>query len=214
MLLENQRKEVVSYGVKLLKEGLFNGTSGNISILDPETGYIAISPSGMDYMSLVPEDITVIDTDGNIIDGARKPSSEWNMHTLFYKNKPDVYSIIHTHSIYCTIFSVLGMPIKAVHIAIGAAGTGEIPCAPYRLFGTKELAESAVSRCKNSNAVLLQNHGIICCGKNISAAASLASGLEYVAELQYRAMSIGEPKLISGAELSKVIEKFASYGQQ
>jgi L-fuculose-phosphate aldolase len=213
MILENERKKVVEFGKNLSISGLCRGTSGNLSIYDPISGYIAISPSGMDYMTLEPEDITVIDLDGNVIEGSRKPSSEWSMHAEFYKNKPGVRSIIHTHSVFCTTFSVLGMPIRAVHFAIGAAGTGEIPCAPYVLFGTKELGEAAVKACRNSNAVLLKNHGIVCCGKDIVSAYSLASNLEYVAELQYRAMSIGTPQYISDADLAKVLEKFASYGQ-
>lgn len=213
MLLEKERELVVEYGIKMSREGLSTGTSGNISVYNAEKGLMAISPSGMDYFSTKPEDVVVTDLDANIVDGNRKPSSEWALHTSFYKAKPHARAVVHAHSMYCTTFAVLGQPIRAVHYVIGDAGAAEIPCIPYRLFGTVELAEEAVAAAGKSDAVLLGNHGVVVCGKNIESAFGLLRNLEYIGELQYRSMCIGKPNVISDADMDIVMEKFKSYGQ-
>lgn len=212
MYLE-EKKELVEYGKKMSSEGLSSGTSGNLSIYLKEEGVVLITPSGIGYFDTTPEDIVVMDLEGNIIEGTRKPSSEWHLHTLFYKNKPEARAVVHTHSKFCTTLSTLRMPIKAVHYVIADAGTNEVPCAPYRRYGTEELAKVAVESAKESNAVLLANHGIVVCGKNLKSAYGLAKGMEYVAEIQVTAMSVGEPVVLSKEEMDEVLEGFKTYGQ-
>lgn len=212
MYLE-EKKELVEYGKKMSAEGLSSGTSGNLSIYLKEEGVVLITPSGIGYFDTKPEDIVVMDLEGNIIEGTRKPSSEWHLHTLFYKNKPEARAVVHTHSKFCTTLSTLRMPIKAVHYVIADAGTNEVPCAPYRRYGTEELAKVAVESAEKSNAVLLANHGIVVCGKNLKSAYGLAKGMEYVAEIQVTAMSVGEPVVLSKEEMEEVLEGFKTYGQ-
>lgn len=212
MYLE-EKKELVEYGKKISAEGLSSGTSGNLSIYLKEEGVVLITPSGIGYFDTEPEDIVVMDLDGNIVEGNRKPSSEWHLHTLFYKNKPEARAVVHTHSKYCTTLSTLRMPIKAVHYVIADAGTDEVPCAPYRRYGTEELAKVAVETAGESNAVLLANHGIVVCGKNLKSAYGLAKGMEYVAEIQVTAMSVGEPVVLTKEEMEEVMEGFKTYGQ-
>lgn len=212
MYLE-EKKELVEYGKKMSAEGLSSGTSGNLSIYLKEEGVVLITPSGIGYFDTEPEDIVVMDLDGNIVEGSRKPSSEWHLHTLFYKNKPEAGAVVHTHSKYCTTLSTLRMPIKAVHYVIADAGTDEVPCAPYRRYGTEELAKVAVESARKSNAVLLANHGIVVCGKNLKSAYGLAKGMEYVAEIQVTAMSVGEPVVLTKEEMEEVMEGFKTYGQ-
>lgn len=212
MYLE-EKKELVEYGKKMSAEGLSSGTSGNLSIYLKEEGVVLITPSGIGYFDTEPEDIVVMDLEGNILEGKRKPSSEWHLHTLFYKNKPEAGAVVHTHSKYCTTLSTLRMPIKAVHYVIADAGTDEVPCAPYRRYGTEELAKVAVETAGENNAVLLANHGIVVCGKNLKSAYGLAKGMEYVAEIQVTAMSVGEPVVLTKEEMEEVMEGFKTYGQ-
>ena len=214
MLLQHEREQVVKYCLTMSNKGLSTGTSGNISIRDPEKGLIALSPSGMDYYTMKPEDVVIINSDGTVADGTRKPSSEWRLHIDFYRAKPDIYAIVHTHSIYCTVLACLGMPLKAVHYAIADSGVCEIPVAPYRTFGTQELSDSALQSCGNSRGVLLQNHGMLACGVNISKAFSLAENMEFCAEIQWRCLSIGQPKILNEQQMSEVFEQFKSYGQK
>lgn len=213
MLMQEERELVVEYGKKMSAAHLSTGTSGNISIYNAEKGLMAISPSGMDYFSTTPEDVVITDLNANIVNGKRKPSSEWALHTTFYKHKPHAGAVVHTHSVYCTTLAVLGEPIRAVHYVIGDANTDTVPCAPYQLFGTEALAEAAMEVCGESDAVLLGNHGLVCCGKNIKSAYGLACNLEFIAELQLRAMSVGKPNVLSKEQMAEVMVKFQSYGQ-
>ena len=213
MLMQEERELIVEYGKKLSTSGLCPGTSGNISIYNAEKNLMAISPSGIDYFETKPEDVVITDLEANVVDGNRKPSSEWALHTIFYKNKPDARAVVHTHSVYCTTFAVLGEPIRAVHYVIGDANTDTVPCAPYHTFGTVQLAEEAIKVCGDSNAVLLGNHGIVTCGKDIKGAFSLANNMEYIAKLQYQAMCIGKPNVLTTEQIDVVMEKFKGYGQ-
>lgn len=214
MLLLDERKLLVEYGRKMSLEQVSPGTSGNLSIADREHNWVAITPSGIDYLKMTVEDIVIIDFDGNIVEGTRKPSSEWHLHTLFYKNKPEANAVVHTHSLYCTILSTLGMPIKALHYVIGDAGTSEIPCAPYEVFGSEELAESAVKHCGASKAVLLSNHGMVAADSSLPSTYSLVKNVEYLAEVQHKAMAVGNPLILSDEQMAVVLEKFKTYGQQ
>ena len=213
MLLQKERKEIVEYGKKMSLDRLSSGTSGNISIYNEEEKLMAISPSGIGYFDTKIEDIVIMNLDGEIVEGDRKPSSEWGLHTFVYKAKPQCRAVVHTHSMYCTVFSALHKPLKAVHYVIGDAGVSTVPCAPYRTFGTMELAKVAVETMGKSDAVLLANHGMIACGKSIKSAYGLACAMEFCAQVQYKAMSIGQPVIIDDEEMDKVMEKFKSYGQ-
>lgn len=213
MLMQEEREQIVEIGKLMSSSGLCPGTSGNQSIYNAELGLMAIKPSGIGYFETKPEDVVVMDLNGNKVEGDRKPSSEWDMHSEFYKNKPECRAVVHTHSRFCTTFAVLGQPIQAVHYVLADANAYEIPCAPYHTFGTPELANDAVKYCGTGDAVLLANHGIIVCGKSLKGAFGLAKNLEYIAELQYRAMCIGKPNVLGKAEMDEVFESFKSYGQ-
>ena len=103
MLLQEEREEIVEYGKRMSGDRLAAGTSGNISIYNAEKGWMAISPSGIGYFDTKPEDVVVMDLNGDIIEGWRKPSSEWALHTAMYKAKPGCRAVVHTHSMYCTV---------------------------------------------------------------------------------------------------------------
>ena len=120
---------------------------------------------------------------------------------------------LHTHSTFCTTFACLNQPIRALHYVIGGAGTATVPCAPYRTFGTPELAEAAIEACGKGKAVLLANHGLLTCGPNIGKAFGLAVNMEFCAEMQFRAMCVGDPVILSDSEMENVMERFQSYGQ-
>lgn len=213
MLMRNEREQIVKYGEAMSAARLSTGTSGNISIYNAELGLLAISPSGLDYFSTKPEDVVIAKLDGTVVDGTRKPSSELGLHAAFYREKPEIGAVVHTHSMYCTVFASLGQSVRAIHYVIADTGSAEVPCAPYHPYGTQELAEDAVRTCGEGKAVLLANHGLVTCGKDLSSAYSLACNMEYIAELQYRAMCIGQPNYLSDAQIADVIERFKSYGQ-
>lgn len=212
-MYSEEKRQLIEYGRKMSQEGLSSGTSGNLSIYIKEDELVLITPSGIGYFDIKEEDIVVMDLDGKVVEGERKPSSEWHLHTLFYKNKPDAGAVVHTHSMFCSTLAALRMPIKAVHYVIADANTSEVPCAEYARYGTEELAKKAVEAAGPSDAVLLANHGLVVCGKNLPSAYGLAKEMEYIAEIQVRAMSIGQPVFLTKEEMDEVAEGFKTYGQ-
>lgn len=213
MKLEQERELLTEYGRRMSRAGLSVGTSGNLSIYVPEEGLMAITPSGLDYEATTPADIVVMDLDAHVVEGKRKPSSEWALHTKFYQRHPAARAVVHTHSMYCTTLACLGKPLEAVHYAIGAAGTARVPVAPYRLFGSPELAEAAVEACGDGKAVLLANHGLVAWEGSLPKAFSLARDLEFTAELQWRAMAVGTPNILTDSQMAEALERFKTYGQ-
>lgn len=212
MLLEKERKLVVEYGQKLVTAKLTSGTGGNISIYNHELKLMAIKPSGMAYFDTKPEDVVVMDLDGNIVDGERRPSSESTMHSIIYKNRPDAASVIHCHSMYATTISCMNWDLPAVHYMIGLAGVN-VRCAKYATYGSPELADNCLEAIKGRNAALLANHGLIACGADIASTFSTIEEIEFCSELYYRTKSMGEPVILSDEEMINVMGKFSTYGQ-
>ena len=115
MLLEELRSQVIDCCKKINELNLTSGTSGNVSARDKDSGLIAITPSGISYTELKKEQIVIVDETGKIVDGDKVPSSEISMHLVIYKLRPNVFSVIHTHSKYCTVLECLNKRIEPVH---------------------------------------------------------------------------------------------------
>jgi len=212
MILKEERELVVEYGKKLITSGFTKGTGGNLSIYNREKKLMAISPSGIDYFKTKPEDVVVLNLKGEKVDGDKTPSSEYEMHKIFYERRTDIDAIIHTHTIYATTIACLNWDLPAVHYMIALAGKS-VRCAEYATYGTKELAENAFKAMENRNAVLLANHGLLAGAKDLANAFNITEEIEYCAELYYRTKSIGEPVILSDKEMDLMIEKFKTYGQ-
>lgn len=207
------RKKVASVARKSYTMGLTQGTSGNVSARDPESGHVLITPSGVAYETLEPEHIVVVDVNGNVIEGDLEPSSETPMHTSIYRHRDSVFGVVHTHSRFATAFACANRPIPAAHYLIAFAGV-EIPVADYATYGTHELAQKALEALKPGyKAVLLKNHGVLTVGSSLDEAFTIASVVEYVAEMYYRALQVGEPAILPAAEVEALMKKFETYGQ-
>lgn len=210
MLMYKERKLIVEYGKKLITNGLTRGSGGNISIYDRELGLIAITPSGQDYFKTKPEDIVILDLEGNVVEGKLKPSSELDMHLILYKNREDANAIVHTHSRYATAISCMGWNLEPVHYLIGLAGY-DVKCAKYATYGSKELARNALKAIGDRNAVLLANHGLIALGSDLERAFSTAEHIEFVSEIYYLTKSLGQPNLLTKSQLDEVMKKFNTF---
>lgn len=214
MILERERQLVVEYGVKISQNGLTEGTGGNLSMVNRAEGLFAISPSGINYFDIRPEDVVVLNLeDASVVDGERKPSSEWALHQAVYQAKPMAGAVIHTHSTFCTTIACMQQALVAVHYVIAACGAARVECAPYATFGTKELSENVVQNMRSANAVLLANHGIVVCGLGLAQAYALLEHMEYVAEIQWRTACAGGAKVIDDTEMANILERFKTYGQ-
>lgn len=213
MRFRGEREQIVAYGKKLVTSGLTKGTGGNLSIFDPDSGLMLISPSGLDYFQTLPEDVVVADLDGAVVEGDRKMSSEYRMHAVFYKNRSDINAVVHAHPPYCTTLSCLGWGIPAHHYLVALAGQ-DVRCAPYASFGTAELAEVTLQAMVDRYAVLLQNHGMLCGAESLAAAFYIAEEIEFLAGVYYRAVSIGKPVLLPPEEMCSLQRRFQGYRQQ
>ncbi len=214
MLLEKERTQIVEYGNRLIGEGLTSGTAGNLSIYDPDTHLMAMSPSGIPYVETSPEDVVVMDLLGNVVEGERKPSSEHMLHAVFYQIRPDIRAVVHAHSMYCTVLSCMGESLKSVHYALADAGVATIPTAPYFTFGTPELANAVRSNLGEvSKGILLANHGMVACGETMKSAFGLAKTMEWCAQVQWRCLAAGRMNVLSDEQMAVTLEAYKSYGQ-
>ncbi|MCD4671355.1 MAG: L-fuculose-phosphate aldolase [Anaerolineaceae bacterium] len=211
MRLEKERKAIVEYGQKLIRAQLTTGTGGNLSIMNRAEGLVAIKPSGVDYFAMKPEDVVVVDMDGQKVEGRLKPSSEISFHLGLFKHRPDINAVVHTHQVYATTIACLNWELPAVHYLVGLAGN-KVPVAPYATYGSKELSENILNTIGNYNACLMANHGLVTLGVNIAAAFAVAEELELVSRLYYQAKCIGEPAILSDDEMIPAMEKLNTGG--
>lgn len=213
MLMQKEREQIVEYGKKLYTNGLTKGTGGNLSIFDRKNGLMAISPTGIDYFQTKPEDVVIISINGEKVEGDKEPSSETEMHRVFYERRTDIDAIIHTHTMYATTIACLNWSLPPVHYMVALAGL-DVRCAKYATYGTKELAENAFEAMKDRKAVLLANHGLLAGANDLLNAFNITEEIEYCAELYYRTKCIGNPVILSKEEMTLMIEKFKTYGQR
>jgi L-fuculose-phosphate aldolase len=206
------RDELVTTAKRMSELGLTPGMSGNVSVRGPSG--IFVTPSGMPYSELRPDDAVEIKNDGSMRPGQRAPSTEWQLHRDILGARADVQAIVHTHSLYCTTISMLRRPIPAVHYMIVLAGSDEIPCAEYATFGSAQLALNAVSALRGGDACLLANHGMVALGSSLPAALKLAAEVETLASQYWHAAQVGSPHVLDREDLLKVRERFAEYGQR
>ncbi|HUJ59788.1 MAG TPA: class II aldolase/adducin family protein [Kofleriaceae bacterium] len=206
------RDELVVTSRRMAELGLTPGMSGNVSVRSP-SGLI-ITPSGMPYAELRPDDVVELKPDGSARPGQRTPSTEWQLHRDILGARQDAEAIVHTHSLFCTTLSMLRRPIPAVHYMIVLAGADEIPCADYATFGSPQLALNAVAALRGADACLLANHGMVALGRSLPDALKLAAEVETLAAQYWHAAQLGAPHVLDRDELVKVRDRFARYGQR
>ena len=209
-MMMQEKEQVVRYGKKLIDRRLTTGSGGNVSVYNREKNLVAISPSGLDYYETTPEDIVILDIDGNLVEGKHRPSSEAGMHLAFYKNRADVSGIVHTHSKFATAIACMGWELPAVHYLIGMAGH-RVRCTGNATYGSEELAKKALETIGGSNAVLLANHGLIALGEDVDRAFSTAEHLEFVSEVYYLTKTLGTPNILSDEDMDEVMKKFGTF---
>ena len=214
MLLQELREEIIAYGKKAVEYHLTKGTGGNLSVCDRESGLMAITPSGIDYFEITPEQIVLIDIQtGKIVDGTAVPSSECDMHRIFYKYRTDINAMIHTHTTFAATISCLRWNLPAVHYLVAFGGT-DIRCADYATYGTVALAKNAYKAMEGRKAVLLANPGLLAGGANLAEAFSVTEEIEFCCELYYRTKGIGEPVILPQDEMERMVERFKNYGKR
>ena len=213
-MLEDLRAELVALHLELPRNGLVAWTGGNVSARDPESGLVAIKPSGVRYEDLSAEGMVVIDLDGRQLDGSLKPSSDTASHLYIYRNRPDVNGIVHTHSRYATAFATVGRPIPVVLTALADEFGGSIPCAGFAVIGDESIGEQVISTIGSSPAVLLRNHGVFTVGPTAAAAVKAAVMVEDAAATVWAALQIGTPEALPDDVVERLHARYTkAYGQ-
>nr|WP_211486709.1 class II aldolase/adducin family protein [Corallococcus exiguus] len=201
---------MVATSRRMNTSGLNQGTSGNLS-QRVEGGFL-LTPSGMNYETMTPEDLVLMRFDGSH-EGHRKPSTEWQLHRDLLQARPEVGAVLHTHSMFSTTLACLRRGIPAFHYMVSAAGGTDIRCAEYATFGTPELARHMMVALEGRKACLLANHGMVAVGMDQAAAWKLAVEVETLAAMYWRALQLGEPVVLDDAEMERVFQQFRGYGQ-
>ena len=214
MIMQKERRELIEYGKLLIAEGLTKGTGGNLSVWNPEENLMAISPSGIPYADITENQIVIMDVEtGKIVDGDAVPSSECDMHRIFYKYRDDIKALIHTHTTYAATVACLRRDLPPLHYLVAYAGV-DVRCAEYATYGTVKLARNAFEAMKDRNACLMANHGLLAGGVDLNHAFNVTEEIEYSCELYCRASATGEPVILDEEELIHMIVRFKNYGKR
>jgi L-fuculose-phosphate aldolase len=209
MLMQKERELIIEYCLRMPQDGLTVGTSGNVSVRVGQN--IAITPSGVDYEALVPENICVITLDGKHVDGPDTPSTEVPMHIVVYQST-GALAVVHTHPLYATVLGTLVDEVPRIHYMLALLG-GPVRVAPYAPFGTEELARNCMVAMKDRYGVLLQNHGATTYGATLAAAYSRSVYLEWLCRIYCEAKTLGEPRLLTAVEFDAVAGAVSAYGR-
>ena len=187
--------EIVGICQSMVSAGLVIGTAGNVSQRIGDTGNVAITPSSKDYSCLDPNDIMVVNLDGEVLEGDRNPSIETPMHLAVYKARPDANAVIHTHSVYASTLAVLGVPLPPVIDEFVIRLGGQVEVAKYAMPGTEELARNAIEALGPRNGVLLANHGPLCCAGTLHDALHNVQLVERAAQIYVLGCAAGVGKV-------------------
>ena len=200
-MLEQLKQQVWEENQKLCTYGLITLTWGNVSGIDRESGLVVIKPSGIPYASMKPEDMVVVDLQGNRVEGKWNPSSDLATHLVLYRTYPEIGGVVHTHSRWATIFSQMGRDIPALGTTHADAFYGSVPCTrkltPKEISGDyeEETGNVIVETFRDRNvmdvpAVLVQSHGPFTWGKNPVKAVENAVVLEEVAMMAWHTLTM------------------------
>jgi len=213
MMLEQLRQEVWTCNLELPKNDLVKMTSGNVSGRDPETNLVVIKPSGVRYEKLTPENLVVVDLEGNVVEGKLKPSMDTATHLYIYRHRPDVLGVGHTHSVYASIFAARGKPIPPCLTASAMMG-GEVPLGGFVPIGGEAIGKEIVDKIGRSLAILMQNHGVFTIGNSATQATKMAVEVEDIAKITYYAMLAGDPIILTEEQIEITSEMYKhDYGQ-
>ncbi|MCA1713492.1 MAG: class II aldolase/adducin family protein [Actinobacteria bacterium] len=183
--------EVLAVAQDLLRKGLVEGTSGNVSArLDDST--VCITPSSVPYETMTLADLVVIDMDDNVVSGERYPSSERALHLAIYHAFPEIRSVIHAHPIHATMFAVARQPIPAVIDEFAIYVGGDVPVCDYAQSGTPQVGDVAVAQLKDVGAALLANHGMVAIGTDPRKALQITALVERSARIIWGARMLGD----------------------
>ncbi len=203
MLYEKEREIVLNACRRMVNDKLTVGSWGNISLRTDDNN-VVITPSGTNYTKSTVDDMVITGINGNILEGKLKPSSERLMHYEIYKNRKDVNAIVHTHSIYSSVLSVVDENIPAITEDIAMLLGNNIKVSEYAITGSIELAKNVVSGLGNNNATVMKNHGAVSVGSDMERSITASEVLEKSAKIYIYSRMIGKVNIIPDNDINKL----------
>lgn len=210
-MTQELQDKILSIGREMSRAGLVAGTWGNISAWDDELEGFWITPSGMEYMTMKTGDLVLLDAEGKVRHGERKPSSEYILHKVIYQNRTDVKAIVHTHSAYATAHAAARVPLPALVEDIAQVAGSPICVAVYHTPGSRELAAAAVSALGDRNAVLLANHGLVGVGADLDEALKVCNVVEKGAQIHVMSKLLGGPVFLDDKDVRQMRTNYLNY---
>lgn len=211
-MFEKEKRELIEAGKALDKYSLISLSGGNVSLRMP-SGEILVTPSGIIYEHMIDSDVLVVDINGNIIEGDKKPSSDTEAILYIFKHRDDINSTIHTHQPYATAISLIQDEFEVCLTGLGNTCAGPVKVAPYSSPGSVEMGVDTINYLNNSLAVILAHHGVMTVGKDLKQALYAAVYLEEAAKCYLAARACGETKKMTAEQIQQSIDIFKYYGQ-
>ncbi len=211
--VESLAEDVCAAARRLGPDGLTVATAGNISARDPDSGLVAVTPSGYPYEIMTAADIAIVDREGHAVRAIRRPTSELALHVMVYARYPEIRSIVHAHSPYATAFSVLHHPIPLVSNEGLGVGVARLEVTEFALPGTPDLGRAAIAlleRLPRARAFLLANHGAVALADDLGSAYRLAASIEWEARIYHIARAIGEPHVLTQAQMDLIVRHYGN----
>lgn len=187
---------------EMLRTGLVEGTSGNLSARLPD-GNVVMTPSSLDYEVMQAEDLVVVDLEGNVVEGERGPTTEKALHLACLRRYPELGGVIHSHAMFATMFAVTHQPIPCVIEEFDVFVGGEVPVADYKLTGSDELGEEVARWVEDRGAVLMANHGLLTVGSTVEKAMQIAHLVERTAKILWGSRLLGSAVPLPEATLEQ-----------
>jgi L-ribulose-5-phosphate 4-epimerase len=212
-MYEKEKQDIIKAALEIKANRLIELSGGNVSMRQPN-GDIIITPSGMSYEGMVSDDLIVMDIEGKVIEGTRRPSVDTEAILYIYKHMPEVNAVIHTHQPYATAAGLIGDTLPVAVTTLSNVTLGEVNVAPFSSPATIDMGIQAVNYANGKRAVILKHLGVITMGSNLKEALYAAVYMETAAKTYLVAKAAGEPALMNAEQNRMAVEIFKDYGQK
>lgn len=212
-MYEKQKQDVIETALEIKRSGLIRLSGGNVSMRLPD-GYILVTPSGTSYETMQPDDVIVVDIDGNRIEGTLRESVDTVALLYIFKNMPDVNAIIHTHQPYATAAGLIGDELPAAVTTLANVTLGAVNVAPYCSAASLDMGVQTVEYIGDRRAVILKHHGVITVGKDLKEALYAAVYMEDAAITYLAAKAAGDVTIMTEEQTQDAVNIHKTYGQQ
>lgn len=199
------RNDVIRFSKEAAVRGLVPNTQGNVSVRDPQTGLIAITPHDLSYEGMTPDDLSIVDVNGQQVTGPHETSYETPVHCVVYRHRPDVFAVIHTEPIYVNTLGALGKPIEPVVASLLTNLGGPVPVMPFLLSGSAHFGNEMMKVLQQGAGVIWANHGLLTVGRTVEEAFRRTVICEHAAQIYYNALLYGEPTLVAIEQIGKLV---------